>query len=88
MSRGNNSAKQSISTSITVIDIPAAPGALNALADALVLQTGGAELAAALEVAYTVRTASQPRRVHSERLAREEAQLRERLAAIDRERAA
>ena len=77
-----------LSTAITVIDIPAAPDALNALADAQVLQAGGAALAAALEVAYTVRAASHPRRVQSERLAREEAQLRERLAAIDRERAA
>jgi hypothetical protein len=80
--------RQPITTSITIIDIPAAPEALNALGDALVLEDGGQALAAALEVAYTVRAACHPRRVQSERLAREEAQLRQRLAAIDRERAA
>jgi hypothetical protein len=80
--------KQSISANITVIDIPAAPGVLDALADALVLQAGAAELAAALAIAYTVRAADHPQRVHADRLDREAARLRERLAVIDRERAA
>lgn len=80
--------RHTIITTIAVTDIPAAPGTLGALADALVLHAGGGELAAALAITYTVRAADHPQRVRADRLDREAARLRERLAPIDRERAA